>query len=99
MCHRGEMTFDFSGLKGMMGFHFAAFYADCQHELCNVAIGYRMCLMYSGIGASPVSIDNRQVVGELVARIQDWEQDNIDLPVMVYMLNHQYCKQVFHLSF
>ena len=97
------MTFDFSGLKGMMGFHFAAFYADCQHELCKVATGYRMCLMYNlvyfGIGASPVSIDNCRVVGELVARIQDWEQDNIGLPVMVYMLNHQYCKQVFHLSF
>ena len=28
-----EKVFDFSGIKGCTNFHFAAFYADCQHEL------------------------------------------------------------------
>ena len=55
-----------------------------------------MCLMYnlvySGIGARPVSIDNHQVVGELVAKVQDWEQDDNCLPLMAYMFHHQYCK-------
>ena len=97
VCHHGEeMTFDFSGLKGMTGFHYAAFYADCQHELCEVTRGYRMCLvynlLYSGGGARPVPIDNRQLVNEVVAKIQDWEQDDSGLPAIAYMLNHQYCK-------
>ena len=94
VCHHGEeMTFDFSGF---MGFHYAAFYADCQHELCEVTRGYRMCLVYnlvySGSGARPVPVDNRQAVDELVAMIREWEQDDNGLPVMAYMLNHQYCK-------
>ena len=97
VCHHGEeMTFDFSGLKGMTGFHYAAFYADCQHELCEVTRGYRMCLVYnlvySGSGACPVPIDNRQFVDNVVARIQDWEEDDYGLPLLAYMLNHQYCK-------
>ena len=97
VCHRGEeMTFDFSGLKGMTGFHYAAFYADCQHELCEVTRGYRMCLVYnlvySGSGARPVPIDNHQIVDKVVAGIQDWEQDDNGLPVVAYMLNHQYCE-------
>ena len=97
VCHRGEeMTFDFSGLKGMTGFHYAAFYADCQHELCEVTRGYRMCLVYnlvySGSGAHPVPIDNRQFVDNVVARIRDWEKDDYGLPLLAYMLNHQYCK-------
>ena len=99
VCHHGkEMTFDFSGLKGMTGFHYAAFYADCQHELCKVTRGYRMCLVYnlvySGGGTCPVPIDNHQIVtgNKVVAGIQDWEQDDNGLPVVAYMLNHQYCK-------
>ena len=75
---------------------YAAFYADCQHELCEVTRGYRMCLVYnlvySGSGARPVPVDNRQAVDELVAMIREWEQDDNGLPVMAYMLNHQYCK-------
>ena len=57
-----------------------------------------MCLMYnfvySGSGAHPVPIDNHQVVDELVARIQESEQDDNGLPVMAYVLNHQYCKAI-----
>ena len=97
VCHRGEeVTFDFSGLNGMTRFHYAAFYADCQHELCEVTRGYRMCLVYnlvySGSGAPPVPIDNGQFVDKVVAGIQDWEQDDNGLPVMAYMLSHRYCE-------
>ena len=90
------MTFDFSGLKGITGFHYAAFYADCQHKLCEVTRGYRMCLVYnlvySGSGARPVPIDNHQLVDKVVAGIRDWEQNDNGLPLLTYMLNHQYCE-------
>ena len=97
VCHHGEeMRFDFSGLNGMTEFHYTAFYADCLHELCEVTRGYRMCLVYnlvySGDGARPVPIDNHQVVNEVVAGIQDWEQDDNGLPLLAYMLNHKYCE-------
>ena len=97
VCHHGEeMTFDFSGLNGMTEFHYAAFYADCLHELCEVTRGYQMCLVYnlvySGDGARPVPIDNRQVVNEVVARIRDWEQDDCGLPLVAYLLNDRYCE-------
>ena len=30
VCHQGKQTtFDFSGIEGMVSFHYAAFYADC----------------------------------------------------------------------
>ena len=42
-----EHVFDYSGLKGSTGFHYAALYADCQHEHCTVTRGYRLCLVYN----------------------------------------------------
>ena len=43
--HRGEeKVFSFSGLQGSTNFHFAAFYADCQHE---VTAGNRLCLFFT----------------------------------------------------
>ena len=32
--------YNFSGTEGSWGFHFAAFYADCEHELQEVTSGY-----------------------------------------------------------
>ena len=49
-------------------------------------------LVYSGSGARPVPIDNRQLVDNAVARIRDWEKDEYGLPLLAYMLNHQYCE-------
>jgi len=40
-----EQTIDFSSdPNGMFGFTFAAFYADCEHEVRPLKKGHRLCL-------------------------------------------------------
>ena len=94
--HKEEQIFDYSGLQGISKFHYAAFYADCEHELCEVTRGYRLCLVYnlvySGNGTCPVPIDNCEAVAEVVEDMRKWEQDDNGLPFMVYVLNHSYCE-------
>ncbi len=95
VCHQSkELSFDFSSFKGSVGFHYAAFYADCQHELCEVTKGYRLCLIYnlvySGVGSCPVPVDNKQLVDKVVAAMRDWGKDAGGPPVLAYMLTHKY---------
>jgi len=46
--HRGKETeYNFSGPEACYNFYFAAFYADCQHEIKPVTKGYRLCLIYN----------------------------------------------------
>ena len=47
--HEGqEKTIDFAGGKdSSFQTHFAAFYADCEHELRPLTDGYRLCLVYN----------------------------------------------------
>ena len=95
--HRDEEEiFDFSGSKGVNDYNYAAFYADCEHELCEVTRGYRLCLVYnlvySGDGACPVPIDNSEVAAKVVEDMREWEQDDDSLPYMAYVLDHNYCE-------
>ena len=95
--HRNEeQKFGFSGLQGITNYNYAAFYADCEHELCEVTRGYRLCLVYnlvySGDGACPAPIDNTKSVAEVVEDIRVWEQDDDGLPYMAYVLDHSYCE-------
>ena len=95
--HRDEeQIFDFSGLHGITNYNYATFYADCEHELCEVTRGYRLCLVYnlvySGDDACPVPIDNSEVVAKVVEDMRKWEQDDDGLPYMAYVLDHNYCK-------
>ncbi len=47
--HEGqERTIDFGGPAGdPFHIHFAAFYADCEHEVRPLEKGYRLCLVYN----------------------------------------------------
>ena len=95
--HRNEEhKFGFSGLHGITNYNYASFYADCEHELCEVTRGYRLCLVYnlvySGDGACPAPINNTKVVAEVVEDMRKWEQDDDGLPYMAYVLDHNYCK-------
>ena len=40
--HSESKVFDFSGPTGWSGFRYAAFYADCQHEIRPVINGHRL---------------------------------------------------------
>ena len=92
-----EHTFDFSGLKGSTGFHYAALYADCQHELCVVTKGYRLCLVYNlihtGSGYCPAPIDNSLLVTRAVDAMKEWIEQPDSYPSMIAIpLAHKYCE-------
>ena len=93
-----HVMYNFSGTEGSMGFHFAAFYADCEHELREVTSGYRLCLVYNlvykGKGAQPVPADNRVHIKKAVACMREWDahSSDSDAPEKVaFVLEHQYC--------
>jgi len=46
--HEGQTTkIDFGGKGAEFQMQYAAFYADCQHEITPVTAGYRICLVYN----------------------------------------------------
>ena len=96
--HRSkEESFNFSGTGGCTNFFYAAFYADCQHELKPVTKGYRLCLVYNlvyqGSGDSPVPADNEESVSTVVSAMRRWSEDGNSInPLIAYVLEHQYCE-------
>jgi hypothetical protein len=89
-------TFDFGGSDGYNDFHYAAFYADCQHELKPVTEGYRLCLVYnlvySGSGSCPSPADNQKIISAVATSMKEWSNAAGDNPpLMIYMLEHHYC--------
>ena len=98
MCHQSKsMQFNFDGPVGCSNFHYAAFYADCQHEIKPVTSGYRLCLVYNlvyrGSGKCPVPACNEEIVSTLVSSMREWDKDVEAPPIMAYFLEHQYCKK------
>ncbi len=85
----------FTGAASGHELSFAAFYADCQHEIRPVRRGYRLCLAYNltlaksrgkkGI-AAPTSTATVTVVREL---LDDWRAESAEQKIAV-TLEHQY---------
>lgn len=75
---------------------FAAFYADCLHELLPVTKGYRLCLIYNlvyrGQGLMPApATDTEKIVARLLDAIRAWEADQKGGPrKLAYALEHRY---------
>ena len=90
------MDFDYSGPVGCNNFHYAAFYADCQHEIKPVSKGYRLCLIYNlvyrGTGECPAPANNQRIVSTIVSSMREWTGDSNPPPMMTYLLEHQYCE-------
>ena len=94
-----ETNFNFSEPAATRSFYFAAFYADCEHEVRPVTKGYRLCLVYNliytGVDKCPVPANNKEKVSAIVSAVKAWNEDveSGDCPnMMTYMLEHQYCK-------
>ena len=95
-------AFDFGGQAGSCNFHYIAFYADCQHEIKPLTEGYRLCLVYTyglvytGYESLASPADNSKAVSTIVASMREWDEaassSEACPPMMVYMLEHQYCK-------
>ena len=95
--HGKEETYDFSGVQGCVTSHYAAFYADCIHEIKEVTKGYRLCLIYNllykGSGSLPSTVNNQPLVDEVVSSMKQWNNEAVNAqgPVlMAYLLEHKY---------
>ncbi len=95
--HEGEEnTIDFSGL-GFNPFHthFAAFYADCEHEIRPLKTGHRLCLVYNLALAKSKGGHSAPRTGESienVARIlRGWSAEEPTRKLAI-KLDHQYTR-------
>ena len=91
-----ERSIDFRGEgDGSFHIHYAAFYADCEHEVRPIREGYRLCLVYNltmakatkAIQAPRVS-DHVDQVGHLIRAWAEKESEG----KLVITLDHQYTK-------
>lgn len=93
--HSGQSQLvDFSDENSVYDLQYAAFYADCEHEVRPVTDGFRICLIYnlaiSGRNNQPAAPDFSDSIESTASAIEtifdkDDERDMIILPLM-----HQY---------
>lgn len=91
--HKGE-TESF-GHGSSFQSHYAAFYADCKHELQKVESGHRICLVYNlvkvGFGSRPRASDSTSVLKKLTAAASAWG-DSFDGNKLVLTTEHLYTR-------
>ena len=91
--HNGEeKVFDFA-TKSAAKVFFAAFFADCRHELRPVTSGLRLCLIYNlvhaGVEPTPPA-DHRQAVDRIVQAVRGWIAAEDAPTKLICVLQHQY---------
>ena len=88
-----EKVFDFAADSASKIFY-AAFFADCRHELRPVTSGLRLCLIYnlvhSGNTPAPSPADHSQAVARVVQAVKSWSADSDAPTKLVYVLQHEY---------
>src|SRR5262249_68509 len=91
-----EQTIDFSRDKNLFRIHYAAFYADCEHEIRPLREGYRLCLVYNLTltkGKKGLSAPRRGEYVEQVAEVlRDWVKKDTPRKLAV-LLEHQYTQE------
>ena len=92
--HEGqEQTIDFGGPKRNPSHtHFAAFYADCEHEVRPLREGYRLCLVYNLTLAKAkktiAAPRTGERVEEIAAILRTWPADGPHK--LAVLLDHKY---------
>jgi hypothetical protein len=88
-----EQMIDFSSASNFLRIHFAAFYADCEHEVRPLRQGYRLCLVYNLTlkkGKKAITAPRSSEHLETITRIlRDWAEDEATTKVAI-TLDHQY---------
>ncbi|MDR3695316.1 hypothetical protein [Mucilaginibacter sp.] len=90
-------TIDFSGPSNQYKIPFAAFYADCEHEIQPITSGYRVCLIYNLIqdkGKEKIELHQLGGFTERLSTILKAGEDEADIPKIV-LLGHQYTPSNF----
>lgn len=99
--HSGrEAVVDLSGTE-VSELTFAAFYADCEHEVRPVTEGYRVCLIYNLIQDAGAAAESKSIVplcapryetevGAAAALLKDALRPGAATVKLVWLLEHQY---------
>ena len=89
-----EETYDFSQKAAYTPF-FVTFYSDCQHRVCPVRSGYRLCLVYNviytGISEKPFHVDKTALVKSMSTISSSWSRCP-EVPLIVYLLEYKYSR-------
>lgn len=93
--HDGETKkFDFGGKDAEFKTQYAAFYADCQHEIKPVTAGYRICLVYNlaAVGKKqPAAPQNGVFVEQAAELLKELFADPASSPEKIAIpFKHQY---------
>lgn len=96
--HEGrEQVIDFSSTSSNpFQVHYAAFYADCEHEIRPLQWGYRLCLVYNltlakgkkGIQAPRAA----EHIEEIAGLLRQWAKEESNLKLVI-TLGHQYTEK------
>lgn len=92
-----EKIIDFSSPANQHRFPFAAFYADCEHEIKPIISGYRVCLVYNLIqnkGNEKIQLQPLGTHVEKLAAILKTGENNPKIPKII-LLGHQYTPSNF----
>jgi hypothetical protein len=96
--HEGqEQTIDFgSNENNLFRIHYAAFYADCEHEIRPLREGHRLCLVYNLTlkrGKKSITAPrNSSAIEKTTRLLRDWAQDESALKLVI-TLEHQYTQE------
>ncbi len=103
----GELVVTFEGVEEIVNFSrnsgdykidYAAFYADCDHEIRPLTSGYRICLVYNLIqqkSGNQIRLTSLETYVEKLAEIFANQQEPDNTKPHIVLLGHQYTPENF----
>lgn len=96
-----EEVIDFAEASGDYKINYAAFYADCDHEIKPLTSGYRICLVYNLVqqkSGKKIQLTSVETYAEHLARIFTKEQQRGNTKPHIVLLGHQYTPENFSID-
>ncbi len=103
----GELVVGFEGVQEIVNFSqnsgdykidYAAFYADCDHEIRPLTSGYRICLVYNLIqqkSGNKIRLTSLETYVEKLTEIFAQQQQRGNTKPYIVLLGHQYTSENF----
>jgi hypothetical protein len=76
--------------------YYAAFYADCEHEVRPITSGHRVCLIYNLVQQTkpgrnlPTAPDHREAIARSAELLREWAKQADGPQKIAYLLEHHY---------
>ena len=105
----GELVLRHAGREKTIDLHdaapseirYAAFYADCEHEVRPLRAGYRVCLIYNLVQKKKKSLappDQRGAIAEAAKLLAPWAASEEPPEKIVHLLEHHYTQAALGFS-